>query len=74
MGLERGHELNVALKVGFRRKKNIGFNGASPKMTFAYNSSSLPESHFRHKRGPHKKILMKREAHHVLQELSVGSH
>lgn len=55
-------------------EKNIGFNGASPKMTFAYNSSNLPESHFRHKRGPHKKILMKREAHHVLQELSVESH
>ena len=58
---------NVALKVGFRRK-NIGLYEGSPKMT-CNNSSSLPECHLRHKRGPHKKILMKRGVHHVLQEL-----
>ena len=58
---------NVALKVGFRRK-NIGLYEGSPKMT-CNNSSSLPECHLRHKWGPHKKILMKRGVHHVLQEL-----
>ena len=30
-GLERGHEKNVALKVGFRRKKILGLMGRHPK-------------------------------------------
>ena len=34
MGLERGHEKNVALKgpkSGIQKEKNTGFNGGSPK-------------------------------------------
>ena len=31
VGLERGYEKNVALKVGFRRKKILGLMGRHPK-------------------------------------------
>ena len=31
VGLERGHEKNVALKVGFRREKILGLMGRHPK-------------------------------------------
>ena len=31
VGLERGHEKNVALKVGFRRKKILDLMGRHPK-------------------------------------------
>ena len=73
VGLERRHEKNVALKGGFRRKKCWVYWGDT-KNDFFNNSSSLPECHLRHKWVPHKKILMKRGVHHVLQELSVESH